>query len=186
MRILIHGATTFVKPKAACALAIGNMRSLTKKGGTRDLTDRQLRALRDALNKYISRCSGGASALAELMNVDQSGFGRFLNGKQGSSWGVAFRAAAMMGMTVDELFGAAKEDLAFAEIDDEMAKEAARLALIDGVPRAQITARYQGAVARGRSGFKVNDWYGLLSGPLDPDKLSKADPDPKKPRQKKS
>lgn len=161
------------------------MRGVPKRDGARDLTEEQARILRERLQPYLSKVSGGARGLARLMNVDQSGFGRFLRGEQGSSWGVAFRAAAMMGLTVNELFRATPADLEFGGIDDESAREAARLALLDGVPRAQIEARYQGARG-GLKGFKVNDWYAQLSGSLNPDKAVKAQPDPKKPRQKKS
>ncbi len=156
----------------------------TAKTAARDLTAHQVELLRRALKPYVGRCSGKARALATMMGVDQSGFGRFLNGKQGTSWGVASRAAAMMGLTVDALLGATPEDLAFPNIHDDDALAAARLAFIDGTSRAQIETRYREAQAKGLRGFRVDDWHRKLSGGLDHDALAAANPKitPKKGR----
>lgn len=176
-------ARTIVKAKRLRRLGTDIMRAVAKAAErSRDLTLQQAELVRRALEPYISRCSGKLSGLATLMGVEQSGFNRFMNRKQGTSWTVATRAAAMLGRRVDELLQITPEDLDFPDITDELARAAARLALLDGVPRAQIESRYRDAPIKGLRGINLDDWHRKLSGGLDPETESPAHPRTDRPR----
>jgi plasmid maintenance system antidote protein VapI len=176
-----HGkcATENVKASPLRMFKAVNMRAVAPsapKNRVRDLTPEQAELVRKALREWVDKCSGKRSGLAALMGVDQSGFGRFLDGKQGTSWAVALRAAALMGVSVNELLEIRAEDLRFPSMkDDPIAEAAARLALLDGVPRAQIESRYRDAM-KGLAGMRVNDWHQKLTGGVDPEKLAPAKP----------
>lgn len=179
MRILMVLARGFVKPTMFRAVRADNMRAMAAKRGAdraRDLSSAQAESVRRALRPYVTRCSGRVSGLARLMGVDQSGFSRFLRGEQGTSWSVAARAAALLGRRVDELLEITPDDLDFPSIKDELARAAARLALLDGVPRAQIESRYHDAPMAALSGMNLDDWHRKLSGGLEHEKLAPAKP----------
>lgn len=154
------------------------MRAVAKRAHerTRDLTPEQAERVRRALKPFEAQCRSKGSGLATLMGVDQSGFGRFMRGEQGTSWSVATRAAALLGVRIDELLEITPEDLAFPSIPDELAQAAARLALLDEVPRAQIESRFRNGSMMGLGGMKLDDWYQRLSGAVEHEKLAPANP----------
>lgn len=178
MRIRTKVASGIVKVTTRRRLGAASMRGVTaKKAGARvrDLTDEQAELVRQALAPFKDKCSGGGRALATMMGVDQSGFGRFLRGEQGTSWAVAMRAAAMLGLSVSELLGITPADLDFPNIDG-LAKLAARLALLDGVPRAQIESRYKESAMKGLEGMRLDDWHRKLTGEIEHETLAPAKP----------
>lgn len=174
-------ASTFVKPERPRGLGTVIMRAVAAADRTRDLTKAQAELVRRALKPFELKCRGKTSGLARLMGVDQSGFSRFMKGQQGTSWAVAVRAAALLGTGIDRLLEITPENLAFPGIQDPLALAAARLALLDGVPRAQIESRYRDAPMVGLGGMNLDDWYQKLSGGIEHEKLAHASPKLKAP-----
>jgi plasmid maintenance system antidote protein VapI len=143
--------------------------------------------VRDELKRLLLDCASKKSGLAEILGVDQTNVSRMLPDNdappQGISYGVAMRVAALRGISLEKLLKVEPRDIDFPNIENRLAREAARLAMYDGLPRHEIERRIQDAKSL-KGSAKLDNWFALLT--TDPGAHPAAKPALKKRGRKKS
>lgn len=129
MRIHKTDASYFIRPARLRPVSAYTEEVTTKKARARDLTERQAETLRTVIRERIEMLIPAEIDRAELLGINQGGLNRFMDRKQGGSFGVALRVAAMLDQDIMDMLAIEHTETRFA-IDTEAIEEHAALPLI--------------------------------------------------------